>query len=130
MCVSSTLPPTQMFGLLMSLGFRCWQHVQVWGNLEKQKKLIKTSVSSPKAMVHDLPACDSKQNVYSFTQQALWETITFSEAPRKADMDSYVSRFPDDRIRSTTCLWVKPSVPTPLIFARTSPGRCQEKNAC
>lgn len=35
---------------------------------------------------------------------------------------SILSRFPDDLIRSTTCLWVKPSVLTPLIFARTSPA--------
>lgn len=115
-----------MFGLLMSSDFRCWQHVQVWGNLEKQKELIKTSVPNPQAMVHCLPSCDPEQKAYSFTQQALWDTVTFLE-PHGKQPDSYISRFPDDLIRSTTCLWVKPSVLTPLIFARTSPGRCQEK---
>lgn len=68
--------PTQTFGLLMPSDFRCWQHVQVWGNLEKQKELIEMSVPSPQAMARCLPSCDPEQKAYSFTPQALWETVT------------------------------------------------------
>lgn len=79
------------------------------------------SVTNPKVMVHCCPSVTL--NNKSIHQS----TGIMRDCNILKQTDSYVSRFPDDLIRSTTCLWVKPSVPTPLIFARTSPGRCQEK---
>lgn len=59
-------------------------HVQVWGNPEKQKELIKMLIANPQEKVHCLPSCDPKQKAYSLAKQGIMRDHNIFEAPWEA----------------------------------------------